>query len=303
MTKTQSTLRTVLPMRRRLLGLLMLSAAAPTMLSGCGPSEKDEAKPLSHSAGNGTGTSDKTTESSDLWQTIASRKTIRIGTEGTWAPWCFHTADGKLTGFDVELGRLIARELGLEAVFVEGRWDGLLAGLDAGRWDLMINGVDRTPEREKAFAFSEPYAYNRTAVIVRADDERIRSLSDLKGLHTANTISSTYAAIAEAQGAVVSGVDDLQQTFELLLSGRIDATLNAEAAFVDFKRAHPEAPVKIAAFAPESMPVAIAMKSGETTRTLQTKVDDVLVRLHESGELAELSRRFFGADITRKPSP
>ena len=57
-----------------------------------------------------------------------------------------------------------------------------------------------------------------------SDNDTIHTLEDLKGKHTANTISSTYAQLAEQYGAEVTGVDDLNQTFELLLSGRIDAT-------------------------------------------------------------------------------
>lgn len=72
--------------------------------------------------------------------------------------------------------------------------------------------------------FPVPYAYNKTAVIVRSDYDEIHSMEDLKGKHTANTISSTYATLAEKYGAEVTGVDDLNQTIELLLSNRIDAT-------------------------------------------------------------------------------
>ena len=61
----------------------------------------------------------------------------------------------------------------------------------------------------------------------RQDNDSIKALEDLNGKTTANTISSTYAELAEQYGATVTGVDDLNQTFELLLSGRIDATLNA----------------------------------------------------------------------------
>ena len=62
---------------------------------------------------------------------------------------------------------------------------------------------------------------------------------------TANTISSTYAEVAEKYGAAVTGVDDLEQTFELLLSGRIDATLNAEVTYYDYMKAHPDAEIKL----------------------------------------------------------
>lgn len=88
-------------------------------------------------------------------------------------------------------------------------------------------------------------------------------MEDLKGKTTANTISSTYAEQAEAYGATVTGVDDLNQTIELLLSGRIDATLNAEVVFADYKNAHPEANIKIAAYSDDVERVAIPVRKGQ----------------------------------------
>ena len=71
-----------------------------------------------------------------------------------------------LVGFDTEVGEAIAEILGVKAVFVEGEWDGLLAGLEVGRYDLMINGVEITDERSEKYDFTDAYAYIRTALIV-----------------------------------------------------------------------------------------------------------------------------------------
>lgn len=234
-----------------------------------------------------------------LLDTIKERGEITIAMEGTWAPWTFHDEEDVLTGYDTEVGKLIAEGLGVEPVFVEGEWDGLLAGIDAGRYDIMINGVDVTPERAEKYDFSIPYAFNRTAVIVRADDDRIKTMDDLDGMHTANTISSTYAELAESYGADVTGVDDLNQTFELLKSGRIDATLNAEVTYYDYMKAHPESGFRIAVLADNPTEVAIPMRKGAETETLRTAINEILTELSESGELSALSEQFFGTDISK----
>ena len=192
-----------------------------------------------------------------------------------------------------------AEKLGVKATFVEGEWDGLLAGLDAGRYDIMVNGVDITEERQLKYDFSTPYAYNRTAVIVKSDDDSIQSMEDLKGKKTANTISSTYAEVAEKYGATVTGVDDLEQTFELLLSGRIDATLNAEVTFNDYRKAHPDAPIKVATLDPDATQVAIPMRKGAETASLLEAVNQALKELSDSGELTRLSEKYFGMDISQ----
>ena len=274
---------------RKVIALFMAAAVLGSVgLTGC-----------SSQGGGQSSQENSSTGSGDLLAQIQERGEIVIAMEGTWAPWTYHDESGTLVGFDVEVGQQIAQALGVEATFVEGEWDGLLAGLDAGRYDIMINGVDITEERSDAYDFSDPYAYNRTAVIVSADNTDITSMEDLAGKHTANTISSTYAEVAEQYGAEVTGVDDLNQTFELLLSGRIDATLNAEVTYYDYMEAHPDANIKIACLDPEATQVAIPFRKGEETASLREAVNQALADMRESGALSELSEKYFGTDITQ----
>lgn len=241
----------------------------------------------------------KESASGDLLDRIKAKGEITIAMEGTWAPWTYHDENDKLVGYDVEVGQAIADKLGVKAKFIEGEWDGLLAGLDAGRYDIMVNGVDITPERSNKYDFSVPYAYNRTAVIVKKDNNSITKLEDLEGKRTANTISSTYAEVAEQYGASVTGVDDLNQTFELLFSGRIDATLNAEVTFYDYIKVHPDADMKIAVLTDDANKVGIPMKKGEDSRTLRDAVDKALSELDADGTLTALAVKYFGVDISK----
>ncbi len=242
----------------------------------------------------------KESVSGDLLERIKAKGEITIAMEGTWAPWTYHDEKDQLVGYDVEVGKAIADKLGVNAKFVEGEWDGLLAGLDAGRYDIMVNGVDITPERSAKYDFSSPYAYNRTAVIVKGDNNSINKLEDLRGKKTANTISSTYAEVAERYGATVTGVDDLNQTFELLFAGRIDATLNAEVTFYDYKKAHPDADMKIAVLTDDANKVGIPMKKGDDSRTLREAVDKALAEMAQDGTLSALAIKYFGVDISKE---
>lgn len=128
--------------------------------------------------------------SDDLLAQIQERGSMTFATEGTWSPWTFHNEAGELTGFDIEVARAIAAELGVDAEFAEGEWDGLLAGLDSGRYDTMANGVSVTPEREEKYAFTDPYAYNRI-VVITTEDSDIASMDGLSGKTTANTLGSS----------------------------------------------------------------------------------------------------------------
>lgn len=254
-----------------LLGLLLLA--------GCAPKGEDKG--------------------GDALARIQAKGEITVALEGTWSPWGYHDQSGELVGYDVEVARAIAEKLGVKAAFVEGEFNGLLAGLEAGRYDIMVNGVEIDEARKEKYDFSAPYAYNRTVVITRADDDSIQSMEDLEGKLTANTLQSTYAAVGERYGAQVTGVDDFIQTIELLTDRRIDATLNADVSFSDYMAQHPDAPIKIACTDPDASQVAIPMPKGADSDALRAAIDKALGELAADGTLTGLSLKYFGLDISK----
>ena len=274
-------------MKKRKLAVMLTAALAISVLALSGCSQNSAPAQSTPPESSGSAQPQDGGQAPDLLAQIQEKGEIVVAMEGTWAPWTYHDESDALVGFDVEVAQNIAEKLGVTATFVEGEWDGLLAGLDAGRYDIMVNGVDITEDRAAKYDFSTPYAYNRTAVIVSGDNGDIQAMEDLSGKHTANTISSTYATVAEQYGAEVTGVDDLNQTFELLLSGRIDATLNAEVTYYDYMAQHPDASV------------AIPMRKGEETASLRAAIDQALSELADEGVLGELSTKYFGSDITQ----
>ncbi len=236
------------------------------------------------------------TASADQLADIQEKGKLVIGLEGNWAPWSFHDEEDTLTGFDAEVGRAIAGKLGVEAEIVEGPWESLFAGLDAGRYDLVINGVEITEERSEKYAFSDPYAYIHTALIVRSDNEEIQDFEDLKDKKTVNSLGSTYMELAESYGAQAVGVSTLDETLSNVLTGRADATLNANVSFYDYQSVHPEAELKIAAMTKEASEVAIPVRKEETA--FLEAVDQAISDVKEDGTLETLSVKFFGEDIT-----
>ncbi len=237
-------------------------------------------------------------EEDDLLAAVQEAGVLTIAMEGTWAPWTYHDEDDELVGFDVEVGQYIADYLGVEAKFMEGEWDGLFAGMDSKRYDLVINGVDVTDERSEKYDFSDPYAYIRTALVVREDNEDIESFEDLEGKTTSNSIGSTYMDLAEQYGATCEGVDSLGETMQMVQSGRADATLNAEVSVLDYLNQQPDAPLKIVAYTEEANLVAIPMRKGEETASLREAVNEAIAAMREDGTLSELSEKYFGSDIT-----
>lgn len=240
-------------------------------------------------------------EGEDQLAAIKTKGEIIIATEGTWAPWTYHDESGELVGFDVEVAKAIAEKLGVTATFAETEWDGIFAGLDAGRYDIAANGIEVTDERALKYDFTTPYGYIRTALIVRGDNEDILSFEDLNGKNTANSIASTYMTLAESYGATAVGVDTLDQTIQMVLSGRADATLNAEVSFYDYMSVHPDANLKVVALTDEASLVSIPVRKEEASATLLEAINQAITELAEEGELTRISEKYFGKDITIAP--
>lgn len=262
-------------MKTRLLTGLVAVCAAALCLSGCSQGE-------------------------DLLKQVQDKGELVVAMEGTWAPWTYHDESDMLVGFDVEVSQKIAEKLGVNVSFVEGDWDGLFAGLDSRRYDMVCNGVEITEERAEKCDFTVPYGYIHTAIIVRGDNDSIHTFEDLNGKQTANTISSTYAELAESYGATAIGVEALDQTLDLVLAGRVDATLNADVSFYDYMKVHPDADLKIVTLTEESSPVVIPVRKGKDSEAFLEKVNQAIEELRASGELGEISMKYFDIDISKE---
>lgn len=132
-----------------------------------------------------------------LLERINNKGTITVGTEGTYAPFTYHDASGKLTGYDVEVTRAVANKLGVKVEFKETQWDAMLAGLKGERFDLVANQVGlTTPERRATFDKSAPYSWSGAMLVARTDETRVSKPEDVKGLKAAQTLSSNLRRIS-----------------------------------------------------------------------------------------------------------
>ena len=247
---------------------LTAAVLAAALLSACGSSAASSAAPAVDTSSETAASADN---SGDLLAQIQQRGEIVFGTEGTWSPWTYHDENDQLVGFDIEVAQKVAEKLGVKATFVEG-----------GRYDSMANGVEITEERAQKYDFSDPYCYIRTAIIVKSDDDSINSFEDLNGKTTANTISSTYATLAESYGATVQGIDTLEETIQL--------------------KEHPDANIKIAALTNDASQVAFPVRKGDETATLREALNQAINELREDGTIAEISEKYFGTDLSQAPS-
>ena len=222
---------------------------------------------------------------------------LRIGTEGTYAPFTFHDDTGALVGFDVEIGRAIAEQLGVEAEFVEGPWDGLIAGIDANRYDVVINQVGITEERQAKYDFSEPYIASKAALVVRGDNTDITGFESLSGKTAAQTLSSNFGKLAQEYGAEIVPTEGFDQSIALVVQGRADATINDSLSFFDFKTQQPDANVKIVATQADADFSGVLLAKDKPE--LLQAINEALAAIKEDGTYAEISQKYFGEDVSQ----
>ena len=233
----------------------------------------------------------------DALDIIKEKGVLTVGTEGTYSPNSYHNEQGELVGFDVEVAKLVGKYLGVEVEFVEAEWDSLFAAMDSGRIDTVINEVEYSKERELKYDLSSPYTYIHGALLVPSESD-IQSFDQIQGKRAAQNLTSSWGVKAEGYGATLVSVDTMDMVMSLLSSSRADLTLNAETAFADYMKSHPEANVKVVALTDETNSSVIPIKKGN--EKLVQAINEALEKMQTSGELAELSIKYFGIDVTNK---
>ena len=270
---------------KRTLTLMATTAALALALTACGSSN-----------GGSSDDSAKSGESASALQKVKDSGVLTVGTEGTYRPFSFHEGS-ELTGYDVDVIKAVGEKMGVEVKFQETQWDAIFAGLEAGRFDVIANEVAINPEREKKYLFSEPYSVSTGVIVTKSDNTDITSFEALKGKTTAQSLTSNYYETAKDAGATVEPVEGWAQSVTLLKQGRVDATVNDKLTFLDAQKSNPDDSIKIAAEATEKTESAVAMRKDATD--LQKAVDDALEQLRADGELAKISEKYFGEDISK----
>ena len=210
---------------------------------------------------------------------------IVVATEAAYPPFESKDADGNIVGFDVDLVRAAAREAGLEAVFVDQPFDGMLPGLAQGKYDAAVSAMTITPERAREVDFTEPYYDAGQVIAVREGTTDVRGPEDLRGRVIAVQMGTTGQTAAEAiEGATVKTFPAIDPAFLELLAGRADAVINDEPTTRIYARDRPGLRVAGPPFTSEKY--GIAVRKGTTA--LRERLDEGLRRVRASGEWERL---------------
>ena len=282
----------------RKLGTALLLIVMFTALTACGNNtNKQQNNNTNNTNTNTTNNETPNEEPQGLLGDIKKSGKLTIGTEGTYAPFTFHDENGKLVGFDVDIAKEVSKRLGVEAEFIETQWDGIFAGLDSKRFDVIFNEVSIRDDRKEKYDFSDPYIVSKAVLLVRKDNDEIKSFADLKGKKSAQSLTSNLADIAKANGATIVGAEGFNQAIDLLLSNRVDATINDSLSYLDALKQRPDLAIKSVDATPDASYSGALFRKGSDE--LIAAINDALTSMKSDGTYLTISQKYFGSDVSQ----
>lgn len=227
---------------------------------------------------------------------LIDKKKFIFAASGEFKPFSYVTQDLSMTGFDIEVGNALAKEMGLEPVQKRMKFKGLVEGINTGRADAAVASHTVNAQRSKHVLFSTPYYYSGPQIFTRPDSN-IHSVKDLAGKEVAVAKGSTYADIASKYTKNVKTYDSDITALKALDIGRHDAVITD---FVTGKSAAKEGfKIKGQQLIERSEQAVVISKDNPQ---LLKKINKALEKLRKDGTLSRISKKYFGEDITTKPN-
>ena len=232
----------------------------------------------------------------DGLESIMAAKVIKVAVPQDFAPFGSAGLDLKPQGYDIDMGNLIAKALGVKAEIIAVTSANRIPYLQTHKADIVISSLGKNAEREKVIDFSAAYAPFFSGVF-GTKDIKVATADDLKG----KTIGATRGAIEEQEltklapaDATIKRFEDNNATIAAFVSGQVDlvATGNTVAAAIAEKVPARAPTLK---FVIKDSPCYIGLNKEEPQ--LLAKVNDIIAQAKASGELGKLSEKWLKAPL------
>jgi arginine/ornithine transport system substrate-binding protein len=229
---------------------------------------------------------------------------LKVAIDPTYEPFTFKTADGKPTGFDVDIAEALCAEIKRQCVYVEQVWDSMIPGLQAKKYDVIISSMSITDERKKVVDFTDKY-YNTPSRIVVKADTNFTDLASLKGKKIGVLKGSTQEKYAMGElktvGVNVVAYEAQDQVYLDIKSGRLDGAVADSVEVNGGFLSKPEgagygfvgpvlADVKYFGYG-----AGVALRQGETQ--LKDELNAAIKTIRSNGTYDTISKKYFSFDV------
>lgn len=224
----------------------------------------------------------------------ASAADVRIATEGAYAPWNFLDDDGKLAGYEIDLGNEVCARAGVECEWIINEWDSIIPNLLAGNYDVIMAGMSITDERMEQIDFSEPYFPPDPSryIAAKGSDFDFDALSGARIGAQGATIQAAYAEENFSDGNTILTYETPDQSIADLAAGNLDIII-ADGSYL-------EPIVEGSNGAMEFVGPDVMIGSGvgaglrKEDAELGAKLSAALVSIKEDGTMEKLMVEYFG---------
>ena len=230
-----------------------------------------------------------------------AKETIIVGLDDTFAPMGFRDESGELVGFDIDLARAVAEELGMNVEFKPIDWKAKEAELSAGTVDCLWNGMSVTPDRIEGMALTYKYLNNKIVLMSLADsDLDVTSADQLKDLKIGTQAGSAALEMLQANEAYDSFKDNISEYYKYdtaimdLKAGRVDV-IAVDQVLGEYTNNNLGGEMKECTYSLGDDFYTIGCASDNTE--LRDKINDALKKLIDDGKATEISEKWFGKDI------
>ena len=271
--------------------LFTLTALMMLLLVGCSGGAKP-ANDAANDAANNSGNAKQ-----EAVAELDKSKTYVMGMDDTFAPMGFRDEKGNIVGFDVDLAKKAAEEMGIKIECQPIDWTVKESELESGNVDLLWNGFSITPERQKKVLFSDPYMDNRQ-IIITLKDSPINSKADLAGKRvTVQGESSALEAVMKDDAFVKALAEPPveyatnNECFKDIEAKRCDAIVVDEVLARYYMKQNGEENYKVLEdnFGEEQF--AVGMRKDDVA--LQEALNKALKMLKDNGTYDEIYSKYF----------
>jgi polar amino acid transport system substrate-binding protein/glutamine transport system substrate-binding protein len=225
----------------------------------------------------------------------AEKTAIVVGADTTFPP--FETeVNGKVTGFDIDMIRAIAKAEGLTVTIKTMPFSGLIPSLQAGSIDAAVAGITIKTSRMQSVDFSDAYYKSGLSVLVKTNS-KITGFGDLKGHVVATkkaTSSVDYMTSHGIDPQYIKQFQDIDSAYQALETNGADAVIFDNPVNVNFKTQHSNVKTVGDLLTGEYYGIAVSKKAAG----LDAKMNDGLAKIKKSGEYHQLFVKYFGGDVS-----
>jgi len=241
----------------------------------------------------------------DTLEDVKKKGLLTVGTEAAYVPYEFFK-DGKIVGYDPDIADIIMGKLNVKTQFIDTDWSGIIPALYAQKFDCIISGMTITAPRAEKVIFTMPYADASNVILLRANEDRIKTAEDLSGKNVGATVGSAGSNVLKQfeEKLKASGKPGYTETklyahypeaYQDLLNKRLDAVVNSRSTMMVVMK---DAPGKFKMISGiQSLTTYFGMAFRKEDVAMRDMFNTELAAMKADGTLSKLQEKWFGATM------